>query len=540
LYHHTRRWRRLASVGLAVALLTLAAAPAARAATPARKTVSLGVAPSAKALAEGQDPICSPDMSFNVKNEGVRGVNTVNYGGTLDCNFNLDVYAYTYLIERTSGTSNDGKSISSGSVIDFKNDNHGISVGQLEIDGRTYEGGRKVEVGFYLVLHTRDGTLWNPCGEIGPDLHYLVPCKGEGTDTLTVEIGAGVFDTGLGPYASLPVPREGPGSVPKSEYARPHHDYAAIDIRVVSNTPVYAVKAGTVSYTSSDTGDCGIGVYVRADNIYYLYCHFTSRSVASGAQVLAGDRLGYSGDTGSARGHPHLHFELRTGRGTGTRYCPQNMLTAIHERRTPPLPQQLPTTGCFYKSVKVKTDKTSYHVGESPLYTVNSEVPYSPIYWSSTRNGVSTGEVLAFYGQYTDGDGNWSGYGGAWTDALVGSWTKTIALEAIEGGLIEDTVAFAVTPVAALTMDRTTYSVGDVPLYTVRNAPPNAPIYWSSTRNGVSTGEVNAFYGQYTDANGNFSAYGGAWRDIDPGTWTKTVSIGGQTSTFGFSVIASP
>jgi hypothetical protein len=93
---------------------------------------------------------------------------------------------------------------------------------------------------------------------------------------------------------------------------------------------------------------------------------------------------------------------------------------------------------------------------------------------------------------------------------------------------------------ATLAMDKTSYLVGEAPLYTVTGAPPNSPIYWSSTRNGVSTGETNVFYGHYTDEDGGFTAYGGAWRDIDPGTWTKTVSIGGQTSTFQFSVIASP
>ncbi len=496
----------------------------------------MGTAAGVRAL-EGEDPVCAPGISSNVRDTGVRGVKRVNYGGTLDCNFTLAAYAYTYLIDRTSGTSNDGGIISYGNTIDFGSGSSGISVGFRDIDGRTYDGGRKAEAGFYLRLRTLDGRPWAPCGDIGPDLRYLLPCEGVGTDTLTVRIGAGTFETGLGPYASLPVPRTGPGSVTRDEYTRQHHDYASNDIRVPDNTPVYAIKAGTVGFTSNDTGRCGVGIYIQADGIFYLYCHLTSRRVAIGAQVLAGDQIGVSGHTGGVP--PHLHVELRTGRGTGTRYCPQTMLTAIYDGQTPPLPQQLPTIGCFYKSLKIKTDKVGYQAGEAPQYSVTSEEPNAPIYWSSTRNGASTGEVLAFYGHYTDGDGNFSAYGGAWPAGAVGSWTKTLTLPT-EDGTIEDTVSFAVVPALTLSMNKTAYFVGETPFYTVTNAPPNTPIYWSSTRNGASTGEVNAFYGHYTDANGNFSAYGGPWQDVQTGTWTKSVTIGGRTSTFGFSVLTGP
>ncbi len=56
-----------------------------------------------------------------------------------------------------------------------------------------------------------------------------------------------------------------------------------------------------------------------------------------------------------------------------------------------------------------------------------------------------------------------------------------------------------------LVVDRTvqvgvssTYSVGDFTTYSINCAPANSAILWSSTLNGASTGEVNAYYGQTT------------------------------------------
>lgn len=86
-------------------------------------------------------------------------------------------------------------------------------------------------------------------------------------------------------------------------------------------------------------------------------------------------------------------------------------------------------------------------------------------------------------------------------------------------------------------MDKTDYSVGQAAYYGVTNVTPNAGIYWSSTKNGVSTGETCANYGQTTNSAGTWTSYGNAWTSNDIGTWTKTVYIGtcsgtGITKTF--------
>src|SRR5262245_23469442 len=66
------------------------------------------------------------------------------------------------------------------------------------------------------------------------------------------------------------------------------------------------------------------------------------------------------------------------------------------------------------------TDRTVYEVGQSPVYTVTGK-PNSPIFWSSWKDGVSTGEVDAHYGQITDANGNWTGAGGPWQPGDVSS-----------------------------------------------------------------------------------------------------------------------
>lgn len=142
---------------------------------------------------------------------------------------------------------------------------------------------------------------------------------------------------GGGAYA-LPIPKS---TLPRSEYDDPHHDYAAIDLPTPSGTSAYAIKGGTVSYVG---GGCGYGILISAsDGASYKFCHLSSRSVAAGATVSTGQRIGYTGNTGNSTG-PHLHIEVNYG---GLR-CPQRMLLAIYDGVSVPHPSTLPTSGCSY------------------------------------------------------------------------------------------------------------------------------------------------------------------------------------------------
>ncbi|MFY1692668.1 peptidoglycan DD-metalloendopeptidase family protein [Plantactinospora sp. WMMB782] len=146
--------------------------------------------------------------------------------------------------------------------------------------------------------------------------------------------------TGGGTTFSLPLPRT---ALPRSEYDDPHHDYPAIDLPVPTGTAAYAVRAGTV--VRIDDSSCGQGINLTGtDGAIYTYCHFSAWSVASGATVTAGQRIGSTGNTGNSTG-PHLHFGIRTG---STRRCPQNFLLALYDGVTPPAASSLPTTGCSY------------------------------------------------------------------------------------------------------------------------------------------------------------------------------------------------
>jgi murein DD-endopeptidase MepM/ murein hydrolase activator NlpD len=89
--------------------------------------------------------------------------------------------------------------------------------------------------------------------------------------------------------------------------------HKGVDMMAPSGTPVYAAQTGTVSHTSSDLG--GISAYVNgSDTTFYAHLQGYS-SVGSGQHVEAGTLIGYVGDTGNARGTPHLHFEYWPGGG---------------------------------------------------------------------------------------------------------------------------------------------------------------------------------------------------------------------------------
>jgi|HubBroStandDraft_3_1064219.scaffolds.fasta_scaffold01537_3 hypothetical protein len=184
-------------------------------------------------------------------------------------------------------------------------------------------------------------------------------------------------------------------------------------------------------------------------------------------------------------------------------------------------------------ALSLSVDRTTAMAGESTVYHVEGAPPNSPIYWSSWRNGASTGEVDVYYGHNTDAQGGWTALASPWLPGHVGIWVK----QARVGGLLAS-VSFTVTP--RLALDKGVYAAGDAPRYTLTGAAPNSPIYWSSWLNGASTGETNAYYQQNTDANGNWSAFGGQWSAGNAGTWVKQAGVGGSSVAVTFEVRAAP
>ncbi|MFK4101380.1 M23 family metallopeptidase [Streptomyces sp. NPDC019531] len=101
--------------------------------------------------------------------------------------------------------------------------------------------------------------------------------------------------------------------------------HTGVDLAVPKGTPVYAVGTGVV-VLASWSGSYGKAVTIRmSDSRYVVYGHLSRISVARGAKVKAGTRIGSSGSTGRATG-PHLHFEVRARRPYGSDIDPVQYL----------------------------------------------------------------------------------------------------------------------------------------------------------------------------------------------------------------------
>ncbi|WP_034609282.1 peptidoglycan DD-metalloendopeptidase family protein [Cellulomonas sp. URHD0024] len=97
---------------------------------------------------------------------------------------------------------------------------------------------------------------------------------------------------------------------PTLHYVRLH---AGIDLRTYCNTPIYAGRAGTVTWTKRRFGfgnqvmiDSG---FVNGNALSASYNHLTSFAVRAGQHVDQGTLIGHSGNTGTSAAC-HLHFEV--------------------------------------------------------------------------------------------------------------------------------------------------------------------------------------------------------------------------------------
>lgn len=89
------------------------------------------------------------------------------------------------------------------------------------------------------------------------------------------------------------------------------------DILAPHGTPIYAYESGTISRASSNSLG-GISLYLQGDSgTLYYYTHLSGYvgGIAAGVHVSSGQHIASNGDTGNARGIPHLHFEVMPGGG---------------------------------------------------------------------------------------------------------------------------------------------------------------------------------------------------------------------------------
>jgi hypothetical protein len=109
--------------------------------------------------------------------------------------------------------------------------------------------------------------------------------------------------------------------------------HQGIDIVAPKRALALAVEAGKVEFwTTSATAGCMLYLHGQSGTTYY-YIHLNNdltkrndnrgkcvagtsyaKGLKNGAKVVAGQAIGYVGDSGDADGiHPHLHFELHPG-----------------------------------------------------------------------------------------------------------------------------------------------------------------------------------------------------------------------------------
>ncbi|MGH3922197.1 MAG: murein hydrolase activator EnvC family protein [Pseudonocardiaceae bacterium] len=91
--------------------------------------------------------------------------------------------------------------------------------------------------------------------------------------------------------------------------------HKGVDVLAPRGTPIYAYEKGTIVRMGTN-GLGGITLYLNGDSgnqYYYAHLRGYVNSIGTGRRVTAGQHIAFVGDTGNARGIPHLHLEVRPG-----------------------------------------------------------------------------------------------------------------------------------------------------------------------------------------------------------------------------------
>lgn len=137
---------------------------------------------------------------------------------------------------------------------------------------------------------------------------YEAPIQGQGRrlDNTGLTVGTVGLATGAGGMLR-PVPGAlGDGFGAPRELGRKHK---GVDLLSGMGTPIHAAAPGRVSVMAW-RGGYGNAVFIDHGNgVQTRYAHQSKFNTRVGANVAAGDVIGFVGSTGNSSG-PHLHFEV--------------------------------------------------------------------------------------------------------------------------------------------------------------------------------------------------------------------------------------
>ena len=86
--------------------------------------------------------------------------------------------------------------------------------------------------------------------------------------------------------------------------------HEGLDLRAPIGTEVFAPIEGTVEVVDSGISAYGLHVNIVNDRFKVILAHLSSVSVTNGTFATLGAPIGLSGDSGSAKGQPHLHLTV--------------------------------------------------------------------------------------------------------------------------------------------------------------------------------------------------------------------------------------
>ena len=97
--------------------------------------------------------------------------------------------------------------------------------------------------------------------------------------------------------------------------------HQGVDMLAARGTPTVAPVSGSVKHRGNSTG--GLSWHLSGDDGNYYYgTHLSAYANEGAGHVQAGTVIGYVGDTGNARGTPHLHFEIHPNHGRAVNPTP--------------------------------------------------------------------------------------------------------------------------------------------------------------------------------------------------------------------------